>query len=186
MMGSYYVIQVSAGSESITEEYIKKIVSGETYSELFHPMRLVRKKFGSEWKDVHQKLLPGYVFVKTSSPEDFFVELKNVPKMTKMLGKEDNFFVPLNKEEEEWLVWILGKCSESEDNPYTAYEIGLSYAELDENDKIRIVSGPLVGLEGEIKRIKKHKRIAEIETVFMGKNIRVSIGLELVTKQQKQ
>lgn len=183
MTEHYYVIQVSAGSESLTEEYIEKMVSGDTFIKVFHPMRLVRKKFGDEWKDVHQKLLPGYVFVRTSAPEEFFTELKKVPKMTKMLGKEDDFFFPLNDEEEEWLRWLLGKCEESEDNPYTAYEVGLSYAEIDENDKIKIVAGPLVGLEGEIKRIKKHKRLAEIETTLMGNKIRVSMGLEFVKKQ---
>jgi transcriptional antiterminator NusG len=146
MTEHYYVIQVSAGSESLTEEYIEKIVSREAYSDLFHPMRLVRKKFGNEWKDVHQKLLPGYVFVRTSSPDRLFAELKKVPKMTKMLGEGDEFFVPLNDDEEEWLAWLLGKCSESETNPYIAYEVGISYAELDENDRIKVISGPLVGL----------------------------------------
>ncbi len=178
--GRYYVIQVSSGTESVTETYIRKYVSKESYSEMFHPMRLVRKKIRGVWKDVHQKLLPGYIFVKTSNPEIFFTELKKVPKMTKMLGADRDYFVALNDDEEKWLLWLLDKCHGSETNPYTDYEVGLSYVEFDENDRISIVSGPLLGFEGEIKRINKHKRLAEIETTFMGKVIRVSMGLELI------
>lgn len=180
----YYVIQVTTGDETLVETLIKNMIPAECYSEAFHPMRMVRKKFRGEWKDVHQKLIPGYIFIKTHDPRELTAQLWKVPKMTKMLGREDDLFLPLNEDEEEWLKWLLDKCAENEDNPYFAYEVGLSYGELDENDRIKIVSGPLFGLEGEIKRIKKHKRLAEIETTFMGKRIRVSMGLELLKKSE--
>ncbi len=183
IMEHYYVIQVLSGTESKSENYIHKYISAESYTEMFHPMRIVRKKFHGEWKNVHQKLLPGYIFVKSSDPEKFFSELKKVPKMTKMLGTEKEYFTPLNEHEEKWLVWLLERCKESENHPYADYEVGISYAEFDENDCIRIISGPLLGLEGEIKRVNKHKRLAEIETSFMGNKIRITMGLELIERQ---
>ncbi len=46
-----------------------------------------------------------------------------------------------------------------------------------------VTSGPLVGHEGMIRRIDRHKRTAEIETPFAGQEMRVTLGLEIYQKQ---
>ena len=51
-----------------------------------------------------------------------------------------------------------------------------------EGDKIRVISGPLVGQEAHIKRIDRHKRKALIETELLGRGVEVTVGLEVIDK----
>ena len=44
--------------------------------------------------------------------------------------------------------------------------------ELYENDRVQIVSGPLTGMEGSIRRIDRHKRIAHLEIEMFGRTVR--------------
>ena len=59
----YYVIQVASGMEDRVEEQIGIIVEKGLYDECFHPIRRVKKKIRGEWKELREKLLPGYVFI---------------------------------------------------------------------------------------------------------------------------
>ena len=52
-----------------------------------------------------------------------------------------------------------------------------------EGDRIFIESGPLLGKEGIIRKINRHKRIAEVEVSLFEQKIRVKVGLEVVSKK---
>lgn len=51
-----------------------------------------------------------------------------------------------------------------------------------ENDKVRIQSGPLVGMEGFIKKIDRHKRRAVLEIEMYGRVVEMKVGVEIVEK----
>lgn len=51
-------------------------------------------------------------------------------------------------------------------------------------DKVVVEEGPLVGLEGIIKQINRHKRTAKIELQLEDKTINVIVGLEIVSKTE--
>jgi transcriptional antiterminator NusG len=86
-MAVYYVIQVAPGKEEETERFIGERVSQEWYFSCFHPVRHVRKKFRGMWKDRQEKLLPGYVFIESENARELYMDLKNIPMMTKLLGR---------------------------------------------------------------------------------------------------
>lgn len=178
-MAVYYVIQVAPGKEEETEKFIEERVSQEWYFSCFHPVRHVRKKFRGVWKDRHEKLLPGYVFIDSKNARELYLDLKRIPMMTKLLGWEREFITALTKEETDWLERIV---SAGEDGKLTG-EVGLSQIEVDENDKVRILSGPLKDMEGMVKRINLHKRIAEVEVVFMGRKTTIHLGVEVVERK---
>ena len=85
----HYVIQVSPGTEVRTETKIYEIIPQELFSACFHPTRVRRKKFHGQWKDVCEKLLPGYVFLVTDHIKDLAVALQKVPALTRLLGRDD-------------------------------------------------------------------------------------------------
>ena len=45
-----------------------------------------------------------------------------------------------------------------------------------------ILSGPLKSVEGQIKKINLHRRIAEVEVDFMNRKTVVYLGIEMVGK----
>ena len=81
----------------------------------------------------------------------------------------------MSQSEEEWL---LGLISPEEDRN----EVGLSTVEIDENDKVTVLDGPLKGMLGKIKKIDLHRRHAEVEVDFMKRTILLYLGFELVKK----
>lgn len=175
----YYVIQVAPGKEEDTERYIEERVSQEWYSSCFHPVRHVRKKFRGVWQDRHEKLMPGYVFIDSGNAKELYMDLKSIPMMTKFLGWEKEFITALSEEEADWLKRIV---SAGRDGRITG-EVGLSRIEVDENDEVRILSGPLKDMAGMVKRINLHKRVAEVEVEFMGRKIGLYLGVEMVERK---
>lgn len=178
-MTMYYVIQVAPGKEADTELYITKRVEAELYSSCFHPVRQVRKKFHGEWKDKLEKLLPGYVFINSEHAEELYLALKNIPMLTKLLGWNLELITALTEQEAEWLDILV---SAGRDGMITG-EIPLSQIEVNENDEIKILSGPLQDMEGMVRRINLHKRIAEVEVEFMGRKTVIHLGIEMIEKK---
>ena len=81
----------------------------------------------------------------------------------------------------------LNKLSGRNDNANKKeHEVGLSQVGFDENDEIVIISGPLLGMKGQIKKINLHKRIAEVEVDFMNQKTVVHLGIEIIEKRVKE
>ncbi len=178
----YYVIQVTPGMEEKTELLIRRKVAKGVYTRCFYPVRHMRKKFHGEWKDLYEKLLPGYVFIVSRSIHELYKELQRVPVLTKMLGKEDDLFIALAENEVAWLEQIVnmnGNKIKAEDGQV---EAGLSQVMVTGENKATVLSGPLKGMEGIIRKMNLHKRIAEVEVEFMGRKTIVYLGIEIVKK----
>lgn len=173
----YYVIQVAPGMEEKTETLIQRRVESRLYSRCFHPVRHIRKKFHGEWRDQHEKLLPGYVFITSDSIRELYWELRKVPLLTKLLGKNEEQFTALLDGEVKWLEQLMGTTVDESN------EVGLSQVAA-EGDTVIILSGPLKSMEGYIKKINLHKRIAEVEVEFMKRKTILHLGIEIVRKKE--
>lgn len=170
----YYVIQVAPGAEEKTEALIKKRLAGGLFERCFHPVRHVRKKIRGEWKDLHEKLIPGYVFLISDSIREVSEALRKVPMLTKLLGREeDEVFTPLPDHEAAWLEKLTAEGS----------EIPLSQISVSEGDDVTILAGPLKDMAGRIRKINLHKRTAEVEVDFMNQGTILYLGIELVKKE---
>ena len=174
----YYVIQVSSGMEDKVEEQITVMVEKELYGRCFHPVRQVKKKIRGEWKELHEKLLPGYVFVTSEDIRELYLKLRHIPAFTKMLGKDEEQFVPLPEHEVEWLERLTG--SEGRET-----EVQISQVSISEEDAVTILSGPLKDMEGCVKKIDLHRRIAKVEVDFMNRKTVIHLGIEMVEKKNK-
>lgn len=172
-------MQVAAGTEDKVEEQVKVIVREELYDSCFHPMRRVKKKFRGEWKEIHEKLLPGYVFITSEHVQELYRELRNIPVFTKLLGKEDERIISLAECEVEWLERIKRSSNQG-------MEVALSQVSVSEEDVITILSGPLKNIEGCIKKIDLHRRIAKVEVDFMNRKRVIHLGIEMVGRKNKE
>ena len=172
----YYVIQVQTGKEQKVIEDIKKFKSNEVDFDVFAPKRLERRKYKGEWKDMEVRCFPGYLFVETDNATQLWKELTYVPDFTKLLGREmgSENFLPLN-EEESRVIDIL--YNENSDRTTKISDIII-----EEGDKIRIVTGPLMGIEGSVKKYNLHKRNATVELSLAGRGVTVQVGINIITK----
>ena len=112
-MDDWYVIQTRVNEEDRLVSLIQKMIPEENglYKDCFVP------KYDNVWRLrgmclVNTEILfTGYVFVITERPEDLYMELKNIPRLSKLLGEEDEsggkYFVSLSREETEFMENIL-------------------------------------------------------------------------------
>lgn len=185
---NWYVVQVSTGSEHKLRSMIVKQLeqTGIPYEDCFVPMVEYVRKVDKQYETRERPMFPGYLFIisagaktqeddadaaRKDNIEEIAAALKQVIGFTKVLG-EDGAFIPLYPKEIEFLLGFS-------DNQHN---VGMSCGFI-ENDKITVTQGPLVGKEGCIQKINRHKRIAEVEVFFMGRATRVQVPLEIVKKR---
>jgi len=117
---------------------------------------------------------------------------------------DGDYFQALTERETDWLRRLMGQGSEGSVNNGAENERGgierarkcqiqfdkktgnfghtveLSQVGFDEDDQVIVLSGPLKDLQGQIKKINLHKRIAEVEMEFLGRKTLFHLGIELL------
>ncbi len=171
----WYVIQVMTGDEEKIALLCRRMIGMEdgedgVLQSCFIPYTKRQRRYQGKWHTEQRTLFPGYVFLVSGQPEELFFQLRHVPGLTKILGTGWEF-VPLSEEEVDLLQRLGG-----EDR---IVEISTGVIE---NEQIIIKSGPLKGMEGYIKKIDRHKRIARLEVEMMGRVMEIQVGLEVVEK----
>ena len=97
-------------------------------------------------------------------------ELGKIENMTKLLGV-GKYIVPLSEEEVCFIRQLTG------DSDTVKMSEGII-----EHDKVRVLCGPLAGLESTICKIDRHKRKAWINTEMFGRQQLIEAGLEVIKK----
>ena len=116
-------------------------------------------------------LLPSYVFFEAPSTMEPSVEFPR-QNIIRILSTDDGMW-QLQGEDERFVKWLF---------QYDGL-LGFSQA-YKENDRIRIISGPLKDMEGKIKRVDKHGKSGQVVLSFYGKEISVWLGFELIESIQ--
>ncbi len=162
------VVHVRDRNEEDTESFIEGLLQGRLNVRCFHLTRSRRKKYRGEWQTVHENLFPGYVFIDTDQPDKVYRELKKVPK-PKLMFSDDEYVSTLEPQEFDLMKKLTDKNG----------HIGISTIKLVGNGKIEYLSGPLVNIGDKVRRVNLHKRIAELETNFMGRRQILYLGIEV-------
>ncbi len=171
----WYVIQVRTGTEEeivrkCRNEYRGKKINRDVLHECFVPYVEERKKLGGEWKTLRKVLFPGYVFLDSEDTDALYMELKKVSGLTKLLSVGDEV-VPLTEKETAFIMRFGGPD----------HVVGMSEGII-EGSQVRVLSGPLMGMEALIKKIDRHKRKAWLEVELFGAKRLVEAGLDIPVK----
>ena len=171
----YYVIQVKTGKEQKAIEDIMKNKPDDASFDVFAPYRKSLRKFKGESREVVERCFPGYIFVDTNDVKQLFKQLYFTPGFQRLLGREadtDNF-VPLNKDESR-MIDILYNANNSRITE-------ISHIEVKEGEMIRVLDGPLLGLQTQIKKVNLHKRTVTVEFMLCGRLVETNIAIDIVT-----
>lgn len=173
---SWYVIHTMTGKENELLSYINDRIPEDIANECFIPKRERNKKFTGKWRIVTEILFPGYVFVKTSQPQDLFLCLKDIPMFTNLLGDSENYFIALSENETEFVTKI--------GNGRDDHTIKISMVDFSEGDTVEYLEGDLKCFEGQIKRFDKRRRQAVVETEMFGRTMELYLGFEFLRKRE--
>ncbi len=167
----WYVIQVRTGMEEEIRQQCERVIEKEILEHCFIPYCEQMKRYQGEWHTELKVLFPGYVFLISDEKEKLFFELKRIIGLTKLLGTGETI-VPLTDEEVNFLLRLGGE------------EQTVEMSEgIIENDRVVVLSGPLKGNEGLIRKIDRHKRKAWLEIEMFGRTVEMQVGLEVVGKR---
>ena len=171
----YYVIQVKTGKEQQAIEDILKNKPDDASFDVFSPYRKSLRKYKGETKEVIERCFPGYIFVETNNVRELFRQLYFTPGFQKLLGREEGTenFVPLDKDESRMIDILYSR------NNDRITEI--SNIEVKEGEMIRVLDGPLMGLETQIKKVNLHKRTVLVEFMMCGRLVIAPIGINIIT-----
>lgn len=168
----WYVIQVRSGTEEHIKLQCEQRIPPEIMERCYIPYYERMRRFRGAWHMEQRTLFPGYVFIISDELEELFIGLKSVIGLTKLIGTGQEI-VPLT-EQEVLLMQKLGN-----DNGLVEMSKGII-----QGDRTVITSGPLMGLEGCIRRIDRHKRTAQLELELMGRIVETQVGLEILEKRE--
>lgn len=164
------MIQVYTGTEEeICQQCRRKVM--EKNEDIFVILAERMTKIQGRWELITNRLFPGYVFVDTERIEDFFMRLKRVDAMTKVLRTGEDM-TPIYPEEESYLRLLGG------DDRIVKYSEGYL-----EGEKLIVTSGAMKNYRGTVKKVLRHKRLVVLEVPLMGQTIEVTVGLGIVKRQ---
>lgn len=166
----WYVMQVRTGTEENIRLQCSRKIPREVLERCFIPYYEEKKKIRGEWTIQKKVLFPGYIFAVTENMEKLCESLHSVIGLTKLIGTGKEI-VPLTEEEKCFLQEMGGE-----------EQIVKMSEGIIENSRTRILSGPLKGREGMIKKIDRHKRKAWMEVRMFGRMQTVEVGLEIAAK----
>ena len=168
----WVVANVNTGKENEVLQACSDMIPKDILEDIFVPRHVIMKKYKGEWHKEKRPLYPGYVFIVTRDPKALDTALSKVPGRHNLL-KADDSILTVSEEEKAFLNRIVGR-----DNT-----VDISYG-YKEGDQIKILSGPMVGLEGHIIHVDRHKRLVTINVSLFGRTVKTTIGLELTYKQE--
>lgn len=110
--------------------------------------------------------------VCTNHVADLDAQLRHVKAFTKLL-RTNNAFIPLSSQEIEWIDSYTQRGNRV---------IGMSEGYL-EDGKVHVTSGPLLGMEGRIRKVNHRKKRVYLELEMFGRTIKAELGLKIVRKR---
>lgn len=167
----WYVMQVRTGTEENIRCQCERIMDSSVLERCFIPYFQTKKRFQGKWHIQEKILFPGYVFLIAQDPQTLTDSLRKVVGMTRIL-KTGEDIIPLSGEEVNFLL-RMGKEEQ---------KVEMSTGII-EGAQVHIFSGPLMGMEGLIRKIDRHKRMAWVETEMFGRTVEMKVGLEIVEKK---
>ena len=164
---TFFVIQVRTGKEP---QYIKHAGNFlEAPGEQLHwPRRNLRIRRQGVWRDSIASIFPGYLFLQAESiAPQLYWKLKRIPGFIRFL-KDNQHIEPLNPRDREILIHFLSYGE----------IVQRSRVYFDQDKRIRVVSGPLKGMEGRIVKVDRRKGRARVRLELYEDSFLIDFGFD--------
>lgn len=184
----WYVIQTITGKEQELVNAIEHIFGGTTkrkpYKRCFVLYRECVWRIEGKLRLHIAPLFPSYVFTETENPDELYIALKQVPKLSKLLGSEGSFW-GLKLEEEPFFCSMLEVAEREKGNEKESYLVHRSRVKTDCKGTIIEADGVLRNYLDQVVKQRLRKRSVIIEIPFMQAKRRVQLGICLEGDSQQ-
>ena len=169
---NYYAIQVKSRGEC---QFIKRFKS--LYPEIVLPMHFLQRTLnirkGGNTKPLTSAIFPGYIFIEAESDDVILTcqwEFRRTDGFYRFL-RSNQQITPLTDRDLEVVLHFINNAG-----PIA----GRSKVYFNENSRIVVVEGPLLGLEGRIVKVDKRKERAKIILDLYNDSFSIDLGFEVI------
>ncbi len=142
----------------------------DTAPKLLWPRRRLRIRRARNWHDTVAPLFPGYLFLQADDVDAaLFRHLRSIPGFIRFLPSNKKL-TPMDQRDQETLLHFLA----------FGEIVDRSSATFDVNGRIRVLAGPLKGLEGWIVKVDRRKGRAKVRMQFYEDSFEVDFGFEVL------
>jgi transcriptional antiterminator NusG len=167
---AFFALQVWTGSEGKFTSLAARKGALREGLRIWWPRRSLRIRRKGAWQESLASIFPGYLFVQADSiPPETFRALQSTSGFVRFLPSNDEI-LPLDRKDQEILTHFLS-FGELVDRSVVVF---------DENSRIRVISGPLMGLEGQITRVDRRKGRAKVKLELYNDSFSVDFGFEML------
>ena len=156
-------LEMRASSMNMEDKICRVIVPEET---------VVEVKDGVEKKKI-KKIFPGYILVEMVMTDEAWFVVRNTPGVTGFIGSSGKGAkpTPLQPYEVENILHSMGMARVD------------TNSELKPEDKVKIIDGPFVGMNGSIENIDVENKIANVIIDLFGQETSVEVELGQIEKE---
>lgn len=171
---AFYVIHVRTGKEKQYLTQADKVLQAPA-QRLYWPRRALRIRRQGIWKDSVAAIFPGYLFLQADSiPAELYGALKRISGFIRFL-KDNQNIEPLNDSDRQILMHFLNYGE----------IVQRSKVYFDKDNRIRVVSGPLRGMEGLIVKVDRRKGRARIRLEMYENSFLIDFGFDALEQAGK-
>ncbi|WP_265445540.1 antiterminator LoaP [Acetivibrio straminisolvens] len=165
---SWYALHVKTGAEEDVDKFLHyHFDDNECYS-IVPKRKLTEVRKGQRY-EVIKTFFPGYVLINLDMDTSIYYVIKKIPKVYNILRQDGEYYSSISDEE---INPILRLLKDTDLIDYSKIFI--------ENSKVIVNSGPLLGLEGIIRKVDKRRGRAKVALNFMGSERIIDLGVEIL------
>lgn len=169
----WYAIFVETGMEERVCAEIKqrlRLLNCMSECELLIPRRKLIERHQGIVKEVITKMFPGYILIYTEKIQELYGKVRGCRHLIKFIHTND-YFAEIKVNEIANIVYMMDDSG----------IIGPSDIYI-ENDRVRVISGPLKSYDGYIKKIDKRKHRAKVIFQFNGIDHAIDLSINVIER----
>jgi transcriptional antiterminator NusG len=137
--------------------------------EVFLPEMSVRSRRAGKSRLIHVPMFPGYLFVRTAIDKHRYVEMVKIRGIVRVLADGWNRLAPIQDAEIDAIQRVMA-----------AHVPVLPHAHLSAGDRVKVVEGPLAGVEGLFVQDRPHKGRLVLSIDLLGRSVAVEVDSDAV------
>ena len=173
----WYVVNTYSGHESKVKEKLEMRAQSMNMEDkicrvIIPEQKVIEEKDGVQ-KEKIKKIFPGYILVEMVMTDEAWFVVRNTPGVTGFIGSSGKGAkpTPLQPFEVENILHSMGMAKID------------TNSELKAGDKVKIIDGPFVGMNGAIESIDKDNNVANVIVDLFGQETSVEVELGQIDKE---
>ena len=173
----WYVVNTYSGHESKVKEKLEMRATSMNMEDkicrvIIPEQKVIEEKDGVK-KEKIKKIFPGYILVEMVMTDEAWFVVRNTPGVTGFIGSSGKGAkpTPLQPFEVENILHSMGMARID------------TNAELKVGDKVKIIDGPFVGMNGSIESIDVDNSLANVLVDLFGQETSVEVELGQIDKE---